>query len=94
MTEYLKTQDSISSELKQLEETVRGPISTSLWQYNQNQLEVLIAGLVEMPIIVGVDIFDQDGNNIISNQSYALDSAPLSIFDTKTDLSWVLNEKK
>ena len=30
LTEYLKTQDSILNELKQLEETVRGPISNSL----------------------------------------------------------------
>jgi hypothetical protein len=42
LTEYLKTQDSIVNELKLMEETVRGPISSSLWQYNQDQLDVLI----------------------------------------------------
>lgn len=64
-TEYYKTQDSILNELKQLEQTVHGPISTSLWQYNQKQIDSLTTGLVEMPVIEGVDIFDKDGNNLI-----------------------------
>ena len=50
LSEYLKTQGSISSELRQLEDTVRGPIATSLWQYNQTQLNVLIDGLVKCPL--------------------------------------------
>lgn len=94
LTEYLKTQDSILSELKQLEETIRGPISTSLWQYNQNQLDSLIAGLIKMPIIEGVDILDKHAKNMISKRSYALASAPLSVFDTKSDLYWMLNDKR
>jgi diguanylate cyclase (GGDEF)-like protein len=94
LTEYLKTQDSISSELKQLEETVRGPISASLWQYNQTQLDVLIAGLVKMPIIEGVDVLDKHSQNIIAKRSYMPDSTPLSIFETKSDLNWWLNGEK
>jgi hypothetical protein len=35
LTDYLETQDSIVNELKQLDKTIRGPISTSLWQYNR-----------------------------------------------------------
>jgi diguanylate cyclase (GGDEF)-like protein len=94
LTEYLKTQDSILTELKQLEQTVRGPIATSLWQYNQNQLDVLISGLVKMPIIESVDVFDTHANAIISKRSYNPTSVPLSIFDTKSDLNWVLNGEK
>lgn len=93
-TEYLITQDSILSELKQLEATVIGPMSSNLWQYNLNQLEVLSAGLLEMPIIEGVDIVDANGKSIISKRSYAPASIPLSIFDVKTDLNWVLNSKE
>lgn len=91
--EYIKTQDSIQNELKQLEETVRTPISTSLWQYNQNQLDSLIAGLVKMPIIEGVDIFDENNKVVISKRSYGLESIPLSVFDIRSDLSWMLNGK-
>jgi diguanylate cyclase (GGDEF)-like protein len=94
LTEYLKTQDSIVNELAQLEETVRGPISASLWQYNQNQLDVLIAGLVRMPIISGVDIVDSNSNTLFSKRTYTSDSAPLSIFDSTSDLYWSLNDKK
>lgn len=88
---YLKTQDSISSELMQLEDTVHGSISTSMWQYNQTQLESLIAGLVKMPIIEGVDVFDKQGQKLISKRSYASDSVPMSIFETKSELNWQLN---
>jgi len=94
LTEYLKTQDSILDELKQLEQTVRTPIATSLWQYNQKQLEALTAGLIEMPIIEGVDIFDRQAKLLISQRSYASTYAPLSIFDTKSTLSWELNGKE
>jgi diguanylate cyclase (GGDEF)-like protein len=93
LTEYLKTQNAISSELRQLEETVRGPISASLWQYNQAQLDVLVTGLIKMPIIEGVDVNDQHGKNVIAKRSYMQDSAPLSIFETKADLNWALNGK-
>lgn len=91
LTEYLKTQDSISNELRQLQETVLGPISTSLWQYNQTQLDALIDGLVKMPIIEGVDVFDKHAQNMISKRSFTPSSKPLSIFDTKSDLHWQLN---
>ncbi|WP_417382822.1 histidine kinase dimerization/phospho-acceptor domain-containing protein, partial [Gimesia sp.] len=92
LTEYLKTQDSILNELKQLEKTVHVPISTSVWQYNQKQLEALTTGLVDMPIIAGVDVFDTNGKNVISKRSYAVDAAPLAVFNTKSDLTWVLND--
>jgi diguanylate cyclase len=94
MTEYWKTQDAISQELKQLEETVREPISTSLWQFNQTQLDALVAGLIKMPIIVGVDVSDKNDQQIISKRSYTPTSTPLSIFDTQSDLNWTLNGEK
>ena len=94
LTEYLKTQDSILNELKQLEATVHGPVATSLWQFNDNQLDSLVAGLVKMPIIEGVDVLDKHGKTIISKRSYALASAPLSVFDTNSDLHWMLNGEK
>jgi diguanylate cyclase (GGDEF)-like protein len=94
LTEYLKTQDAILDELKQLEETFRGPISTSLWQYNQNQLEALTSGLIAMPIIEGVDILDKHGTAMMSKRSFASTAAPLSIFEIKSEMSWVLNDKR
>lgn len=92
LTEYMTTQDSIVRELQQLEQTVTDPIATSLWQYNSKQLDVLVTGLLKMPIIEGVDIFDSNGKKIISRRSYNQSSVPLSLFDTKSDLKWVLNE--
>jgi diguanylate cyclase len=94
LSEYLKTQDSILRELTQLEETVRGPIATSLWQYNQSQLNALVAGLVKMPIIEGVDVLDKSEKKMLSDRSYTSDSIPLSVFDIKSDLYWTLNGEK
>jgi diguanylate cyclase len=91
LSEYLKTQDAIVSELQQLEATVRGPISTSLWQYNRNQLDSLTSGLIQMPIIEGVDVLDQNSQSIISKRFYDSSSVPLSIFDSTSALSWTLN---
>ncbi|MFT4952267.1 MAG: methyl-accepting chemotaxis protein, partial [Pseudoalteromonas tetraodonis] len=91
LTEYLKTQNSISYELKQLQETVQGPVSTSLWQYDQTQLGVLVDGLIKMPVIEGVDVFDKHGKSMISKRSYTQASLPLSIFETKSELYWTLN---
>lgn len=93
LTEYLKTQDSILNELKQLEETVRGSISASFWQYDYNQMEVLISGLIKMPIIEGVDILDKNGNEIIAKRSYNPSSPPLSMFSTESKLDWKLKDK-
>ncbi|HDZ08936.1 MAG TPA: diguanylate cyclase [Pseudohongiella sp.] len=93
LTEYLKTQDSIVQELKQLEETVREPISTSLWQYNESQLDVLIDGLLKTPIIVGVDIQDTNSIDIVSKRSAVVPSLPVSVFETRSDLYWTLNER-
>ena len=91
LTEYLKTQDSILTELKQLEEIVIDPVSTNLWQYDYKQLDVLINGLITMPIIEGVDITDKQGNTIVSKRVYDSSSEPISMFETTSDLSWTLN---
>jgi len=91
LTEYWVAQNSVLDELKQLEETVLGPIATSLWQYNQAQLDALIAGLVKMPIIEGVDVLDKNGNNVIYKRSFTAASMPLSIFDTRAELYWTVN---
>ena len=94
LTEYVKTQDSIVSELKQLEESVLRTISISLWQYNQSQLEVIVARLLKILIIEGVDILDKYDQPMISKKSYTTDLTPLSISDIKSDLNWQLNEQK
>ncbi|WP_232305590.1 GGDEF domain-containing protein [Gilvimarinus polysaccharolyticus] len=47
-----------------------------------------------MPIIVGVDVLDKHAKNMISRRSYASTSPPLSLFDTKTELYWTLNDKR
>ena len=91
LSEYWKTQDAIVNELQQLEETVRGPILISLWQYNHNQLDSLTSGLIKMPIIEGIDVFDQNAQSIMSKRAYDPASVPLSIFDSTSELSWTLN---
>lgn len=93
LSEYLKTQDGIATELQQLQVTVRGPITTSLWQYNQKQLNVLIDGLIKMPIIEGVDVFDKYGKSLISKRTYGIASTPLNLFDSSSKLSWMLHGK-
>jgi diguanylate cyclase (GGDEF)-like protein len=93
LTEYLKTQNSILGELQQVEKTFHDAITTSLWQYNQNQLDALISGLIKMPIIERIDVSDKNSNIIITKQSYPSAAEPLSIFSIKSDLNWIMNDK-
>lgn len=93
-TEYLKAQDSILNEVTELEGTVRGPIATSLWQYDRNQVNVLVDGLIKMPIIAGVDIVDKDGATLVSRRAYSSDSEPLAVFNFQSDLFWNLNNER
>jgi diguanylate cyclase (GGDEF)-like protein len=91
IAEYLKTQGSILTELEQLEETIRGPVSISLWQYDLNQIETLVSGLVKMPVIEGVEVFDANAESIVSERSYSSRSVPLSLFNTQLELTRELN---
>jgi diguanylate cyclase (GGDEF)-like protein len=93
ISEYVKTQNAISSELQQLQQTVVGPIATSLWQYNRTQLESLITGLVKMPIIEGVDVLDKQEQILQSRRSFTPEFEPLSMFETKSQLTWQLNNE-
>lgn len=94
LTEYLKTQNAILDELQQLEQTVHGSIARSIWQYNQTQLEALVAGLIKMPIIEGVELLDKDNKAMIDARSYLTSSVPLSTFSTQSDIHWSLNNSQ
>ena len=94
LAEYVKTKDSILNELEQLARTVSAPVSTSLWQYNEKQVETLTSGLLEMPIVEGIDILNQRSEVVVSKKSYNISSVPLSILSTTYDLIWHKNEIK
>ena len=94
LAEYVKTKDSILNELEQLARTVSAPVSTSLWQYNEKQVETLTSGLLEMPIVEGIDILNQRSEVVVSKKSYNISSVPLSVFSTSYDLIWYKNEIK
>ncbi|RDL45305.1 GGDEF domain-containing protein [Marinomonas piezotolerans] len=91
--EYLKTQDAIVSELEQLEETIRGPIATSLWQYNQSQLNALVSGVIQLPIIEGVDVFDENEQLVTSKRIYENNATPISLFNSTSALHWSMNDE-
>jgi diguanylate cyclase (GGDEF)-like protein len=93
LTEYLKTKNSILVELQQVETTFHNAITTSLWQYNENQINALISGLIKMPIIERIDVKDKNSKIIFTKQSYHSISEPLSIFSIESDLNWVMNDK-
>ncbi len=94
ITEYLKTQENILEELKQLEKTVHKSVSTSLWQYNQKQLDALSAGLLQLPFVVGIDISEGDNVSLISKRTYSEKAEPFFVFYTHDDLKWELKDKE
>lgn len=92
--EYVHTQDVIRDELHQLEETVHGPMATSLWQLNRIQLDALANGLVNMPVIDRVEVLDPNGKALIELKNYTSESPPLSLFSIEEPLTWTLANKQ
>lgn len=92
--EYARTRSAILDELHQLEKTFHLPISTSLWQLNDQQLDSLLHGLLDMPIVEQVDVYNPDGNLVSSLQAFDENSAPLSLFSYERPLAWELSGKE
>tara|TARA_R110001583_G_scaffold66894_1_gene191781 strand:+ start:11859 stop:13160 length:1302 start_codon:yes stop_codon:yes gene_type:complete len=89
--EYLLTKNTLLDELHQLAKTIEKSVTTSLWQLNTTQLNALADGLIEMPIVDGVDVFDDNDKPLIQHRTYSEDSKPLSLFFIDRHLSWSLS---
>ena len=63
-TEYLNAKSHIEGELKTLKNTFSTSLTRAIWELNTPQAESIALGLMELPIIEGVQIRDENSNYI------------------------------
>lgn len=66
LTEYLNAKSHIKSELQTLKNTFSSSLTRAIWELNNPQAQTIADGLMELPIIEGVQIRDENGQ-FISN---------------------------
>ncbi|AEF04497.1 sensor histidine kinase [Alteromonas naphthalenivorans] len=63
-TEYLSTKDHVEDELQTLKNTFSTSLTRALWELNTEQANSIAEGLLELPIVEGVQVRDENGNQI------------------------------
>lgn len=63
-TEYLSTKNHIESELQTLKNTFSESLTRAIWELNTPQAISIAEGLMELPIVEGVQIRDENGEYI------------------------------
>lgn len=63
-TEYLATKSHIEGELRTLKNTFSTSLTRAIWELNIDQAESIAEGLMELPIVEGVQIRDENGQYI------------------------------
>ena len=63
-TEYLNTKSHIEDELKTLKNTFSTSLTRAIWELNTPQAKSIAIGLMELPIVEGVQIRDENSNYI------------------------------
>ncbi|MCC2604974.1 sensor histidine kinase [Planctobacterium marinum] len=64
LTEYLNAKNHIQSELQTLKNTFSTSLTRAIWELNTPQAQSIAEGLMELPIVEGVQIRDENGNYI------------------------------
>ncbi len=64
LTEYLNAKNHIESELQTLKNTFSSSLTRAIWELNKLQAKSIAEGLMELPIIEGVQIRDENGEYI------------------------------
>ncbi len=59
--EYRYQKDNISRDLENIQRTFERGLAIDLWQMNQESLSSTVEGMLEIPVIVGVKIQDENG---------------------------------
>ena len=61
-TEYLSTKNHVEGELQTLKNTFSSSLTRALWELNTEQARSIAEGLLELPIVEGVQVRGENGN--------------------------------
>ena len=65
IAEYASTKDQIEDELKTLQNTFSDSLTRAIWELNTPQAVSIAQGLMELPIVEGVQIRDEAGTYVV-----------------------------
>ncbi|EKE87609.1 sensor histidine kinase [Idiomarina xiamenensis] len=75
--EYFDTKGMLVAELENQQHTFSGSLARSLWEFNNDQVEVIAEGLLSIPSIAGVIVRNDSGNVLIDiGSTYPLLDVP------------------
>ena len=78
-TEYLNAKSHIEGELKTLKNTFSTSLTRAIWELNTPQAKSIAVGLMELPIVEGVQIRDENSNYITDlGQTSTLDGESIT----------------
>ena len=64
LTEYLSTKNHVEDELQTLKNTFSTSLTRAIWELNNEQARSIAEGLLELPIVEGVQVRDENGGFI------------------------------
>lgn len=70
--EYLHTRTMVQEELQGAERTFYPALATALWELNQEQLDALMMGVIDLPLISSVRISEPSGREITRGSNSGL----------------------
>jgi signal transduction histidine kinase len=69
LTEYFNVKQMIESDLSLYQTTYEHPLSDALWDLDEDRIITIIDGVIKLPSITSVQIFDTDNNLIAARSS-------------------------
>ncbi len=72
--EYFYTKSQIFNELLIIEKTFRPALVQSLWDLNPEQIEATVSGILNLPVVIGIILKDDTGQEIMSEYLQDIDS--------------------
>ena len=70
-TEYLSTKNHVEGELQTLKNTFSSSLTRALWELNTEQARSIAEGLLELPIVEGVQVRGENGNFVLITPKYS-----------------------
>ena len=64
-SEYRSTQEQIKKSLVSLEEPFKASLSEALWQYNFDQIDTIVTGMMKIDLVLGVRITNEQGRGLV-----------------------------
>jgi signal transduction histidine kinase len=68
-SEYLSTQEQIKKSLVSLEDSFKASLSEALWQYNFDQIDTIVTGMMKIDLVLGVRITNERGRDLVQRGS-------------------------